>query len=97
MTDQQLQNIECYSNTSDQAALGFMADIALSALSSGFTPPDLDDSAELSVGGRSELAKEMAISSIICINGNESVSISLNAAGDNAPAQKRDTTPKFNG
>ena len=96
MSDQQ-QTLECYSNTSDSKSLGLMADIALSALSADFTPPNLDETKVLNVGGRAELSQEMAILSLLCKNGDDSISIALSASGDNAPTQKNDTTPKFNG
>jgi hypothetical protein len=92
MTDKQ-KELVCYSNTSNPESLGFMADIALSALSPDFTLPDLDASKILSVGGRSDAQ----FSSIVCKHGDESISIALRAMGDSAPKPELDTTPKFNG
>lgn len=96
MSDQQ-QTLECYSNTSDSESLGLMADIALSALSADFTLPGLDETKVLNVDGRAELSEKMAISSLLCKNGSDSISIALGASGDNAPTQAPDTAPKFNG
>jgi hypothetical protein len=96
MTDQQ-KELVCYSNTSDPVALGLMADIALSALDSSFTPPALDESTELRIGGRSKISQKMAISSLTCYNGKDSISIALSASGDMRQCTSRTQLPKFNG
>jgi hypothetical protein len=91
MTDKQ-KELVCYSNTSNPESLGFMANIAILALSPDMLP-DLDASKILSVGGRSDAQ----FSSIVCKHGDESISIALRAMGDSAPKPELDTTPKFNG
>lgn len=90
------QQLEVFSNTTDEAALaglkeGMLAALALQNL------PELGESQALDSVGSADVAEQLGISSILFKNGADSIVISADGSKPEQAAAKIDTTPKFDG